>query len=236
MDNDIIDMKNFKIIFCPLDFGSHKSGAAVGATTLTNFTKEILPNAPVIEMKRERGCFSLNSLMQCVRNSSIENIIPFSIGGDHLISCYAIAGVYSVFKNLKVVQFDAHHDAYNEWPISHYSFMRYLQPILSIERHGLRWDKNEVNDTQYNSKDQYIYITIDVDYFSPSLVSSVGHPVKTANFNASSTADFHTALDNLDLPIIGVDICEWYGSESSSEKLFLKEVIAHLVEKINVSN
>jgi arginase family enzyme len=84
-----------------------------------------------------------------------KNNIKVLVGGEHLLTYFSFLAIKDLlnFSKLKLVIFDAHHDSYNDQPLTHYSFVDWL-----IEKHntevlivGLRYELESKN-----SKIQYL--------------------------------------------------------------------------------
>lgn len=123
---------------------------------------------------------------------------PVMFGGEHSITLGAVKAFSSLYKNLTILQIDAHGDLRDEWGGSKYSHacvMRRCSEIANIIQVGIRSiSKDEVdfiaatkriktflgnifdvNDV-LNSLSDNVYITIDVDGLDPSIMPSTGTP------------------------------------------------------------
>ena len=132
--------------------------------------------------------------------------IPVIFGGEHSITPVAVKAIAKHYKNLSVLQFDAHADLRDKYRGSmnnHACVMRRVLEICPAVQVGIRnisqegWEfirrtgqiskihfvnsKSQApNNKQYqNIKSKLsknVYITIDVDVFDPSVVPAVGTP------------------------------------------------------------
>lgn len=129
-----------------------------------------------------------------------DNKFPVLIGGNHTITIGAIKAFSEYFKNLSVLQLDAHSDLrqiYEGSELNHACTMaraREYAPIVQVgirsmsagellhaekERifyaHELYYDK-KLYDKAIDKLTENVYITIDLDVFDPSLMPSTGTP------------------------------------------------------------
>ena len=129
-----------------------------------------------------------------------ENKFPVIIGGNHTVSIGAFKAFSESFKNLSVLQLDAHGDLRQVYEGSEYNHAcamaraREYAPVVQV---GIRsmsaeelpyYEKDRMffSHELYYNKDLYnnaidklsenVYITIDLDVFDPSLIPSTGTP------------------------------------------------------------
>src|SRR4030043_414024 len=127
--------------------------------------------------------------------------IPLMLGGEHSITLGAVEAVKKKYKDLSVLQFDAHTDLINEYEGSKYSHacvMRRIQEQgIKIVQIGIRNTNTEIEE--YIKKNQKkllifeapglpdieevlsgltknVYLTFDLDALDPSIMPSVGTP------------------------------------------------------------
>ena len=125
---------------------------------------------------------------------------PVIIGGNHTVSIGAFKAFSENYRNLTILQLDAHADLREEYEGSRYNHAcvmaraRELAPVVQV---GIRsMSEGEVADVDrnrmfyshelYYNKSLYakaldtltenVYITIDLDAFDPSLIPSTGTP------------------------------------------------------------
>jgi len=131
----------------------------------------------------------------------LENdIFAVIIGGEHSVSIGSIKAHAKHFKNLTVLQLDAHADLREEYNGSKYNHAcvmartKELCPIIqvgirsmdssekdSIDKSGVFFAKDIYNTTDWIKKvvsklSKNVYITIDLDVFDPSIMPSTGTP------------------------------------------------------------
>ncbi len=130
------------------------------------------------------------------------NKIPVMLGGEHSISFGAVQAVHEKFPKLSVLQLDAHADlreSYQESAYSHAAVARRISEICPLVQVGIRSMSKEEGDFLPKSKVKSysadfvldgknwcekicrdlqgdIFITIDLDVFDPSIMSSTGTP------------------------------------------------------------
>lgn len=129
-----------------------------------------------------------------------KNKIPMVLGGEHSISYGVIRALKRKYKNLSVLQFDAHADLINEYEGSKFSHACVMRRILDLKipvvQVGIRNMNQEISEylkkNKKQSKNIYfapgvppptkilkgltknVYLTFDLDAFDPSIMPSVG--------------------------------------------------------------
>ena len=146
------------------------------------------------------------------------------IGGEHLVTLGEIKAVKKHYKNLAIIQFDAHADLRKEYlgeTLTHAGVMYQIGSLIGFEniaQIGIRsGEKAEFQlmqkyNTMKNSpleldnfKDKEIFITIDLDVLDPSLMSGVGTP-EAGGLNYIELINWLKHLKGFN--IIGIDIVE----------------------------
>lgn len=159
-----------------------------------------------------------------------DNKIPVVLGGEHSISPHVVKECSEKYKDLSVLQFDAHadlRDSYQGSKNNHACPMRRILEIcpavqvgirsISKEEHAfaeesgqlkkIHWaEKIELVEKIENQLSKNIYITIDVDVFDPSLIPATGTPEPGGMF-------WYEVIDILsrvcrDKNIVGFDVVE----------------------------
>ncbi len=158
---------------------------------------------------------------------------PLILGGEHSISSGAVSAVSNTYPDLILIQLDAHADLRHEWlgsPHSHACAMRRCLDILPSEallqvgiRSGTKHEFNElkrknrlitntseplhINLEKALSKysEKHIYVTIDLDWFDPSVLPGTGTP-EPGGFLWKDFAEIINVLKNH--KIVGADIVE----------------------------
>ncbi|MDD3741783.1 MAG: agmatinase [Bacteroidales bacterium] len=166
----------------------------------------------------------------CAKKYYVDGKIFTMIGGEHSVSIGAIMASAEQFDNLSVLQLDAHSDLrpeYNGSPFNHACAVHWASKNTNLVQVGIRsmdvvekpyLNKSNVfyaeniatrNDWQQGVVDKLtenVYLTIDLDYFDPSILPSTGTP-------EPGGIDWYPTLDLLkklakQKNIIGFDIVE----------------------------
>ena len=161
------------------------------------------------------------------------NLKPLILGGEHSISIGVIEALVEKYPNLIMIQLDAHADLRNSYQNNKYShactIRRCLEilPSKKVLQIGIRSGTKEEFTIMKNShqlikfrtgdsileiqkklepfKNQPIYLTIDLDWFDPSLLPGTGTPEPGGLF----WHDFENIIELLNtFRIIGCDIVE----------------------------
>ena len=175
----------------------------------------------------------INKVYKATRYLLDKNIKPIILGGEHSITTGVVKSLTEKYPDLILVQLDAHADLRESYlgnKNNHACTMRRcleLLPSKNIIQVGIRsgtkneFDEMKINNQllQFNIGDNYhelhkklkpylsspIYITIDLDWFDPSLLPGTGTPEPGGFF----WNDFQTIIDGLgEMNIVGGDIVE----------------------------
>ncbi|MCQ2370286.1 MAG: agmatinase [Paludibacteraceae bacterium] len=125
---------------------------------------------------------------------------PIMIGGNHTCSIGSIRAMASQYKNLTILQLDAHSDLRPEYEgteLNHACVMYQAQKLCPITQVGIRsqcieelpyvkkertfyahniFDNNNWQSKAIDTLSENVYITIDLDVFDPSVLPSTGTP------------------------------------------------------------
>lgn len=180
------------------------------------------------------------------------------IGGEHSVSIGAIMASAEHFENLSVLQLDAHSDLrpeYNGSPFNHACAMNWASKNTNLVQVGIRsmdvvekpfvnksnvfyaeniatqigWQQEVVGKLTKN-----VYVTIDLDYFDPSIMPSTGTP-EPGGLDWYSTLDLLRKLTK-QKNIVGFDIVELApkpnnpASDFLAAKLYYK-ILTYILEK-----
>jgi agmatinase len=159
-----------------------------------------------------------------------KNRFTVIIGGEHSVSIGSIKALARKYKNLSVLQLDAHSDLRDEYNGSKYNHAcvmaraRQLCPIVQV---GIRsMDSSEKNSMQkenvffakdiYNNRDwipkvvsklsDNVYITIDLDVFDPSIMPATGTPEPGGLFWYDVLALLKAVFEKTN--VVGFDVVE----------------------------
>ena len=154
---------------------------------------------------------------------------PLMLGGEHSVTLGAVRAVYKKYKDLYIIQFDAHADLRDDYlgvKNSHACVMRRCHDILGdgkIYQFGIRsgereefrfaekhtvmhkFDVDSVESILGELKGKKVYLTIDMDVLDPSAFPGTGTP-------EAGGVTFKELLEAVlklkDLDIVGADINE----------------------------
>lgn len=190
-----------------------------------------------------------------------KNKIPIMLGGEHSVTIGAVKAACESFKNLSVLQFDAHSDLRNSYhgsKFNHACVMRRIREICHAVQVGIRSQdieeikylkENRLLDTIYyaekfnenkiksiiNKLSKDVYITIDIDVFDPSIMPSVGTP-EPGGFSWDQVLNILRSVISKK-NIVGVDIVELspkpnlHHADFTAAKLVYK-IIGYLSRKL----
>ena len=197
--------------------------------------------------------FVLDSIEKEISSYITMGRFIIALGGEHTISYCVFQAFNKQFENLSILQFDAHSDLRDTYEGSKYSHACVMRRIWeknkNIVQVGIRSQCLEEKDfiKQNNIKTYYahnikqnhfdpqiiddlkenVYITIDVDYFDPSIMPSVGTP-EPGGFLWYETLEFLKQIF-INKNVVGLDVVELCPQESIRHPDFL---VAKLIYKI----
>lgn len=155
--------------------------------------------------------------------------IPFMLGGEHLVTLGAVRACAKKYKNLKLIQFDAHADLRDDYlgqKLSHACVMRRCYEILgekSIWQYGIRSGErdeftfakahtnmyshslDEIDKAAKELSGENVYVTIDLDVLDPSEFPGTGTPEAGG---VSYNTLLNAVLKLSKLNIVGIDMNE----------------------------
>lgn len=169
----------------------------------------------------------------------VNNSYPFLIGGDHSLTYFSCKALTSIYGPLNIIVFDAHHDAYPEPNLNHYTVFHHIKRLFhaNVTMIGCRYDRDEPAFKDLSTMSSPCYLSVDVDYFSANLVPSVMDSVPCKEGDLCTFSSFERTLASLKCPIIGADIVEWKGADPTTQEYqFVSKVFHHLVEKVERNN
>jgi len=177
---------SFNLEFYDIETGSevHKNGIHTIAPVTTDHTPEAM----------------VRSVEECAAGLLSEGKFPVFVGGNHSVSIGPMRAFSRFYRNLTILQLDAHSDLRNSYEGSEYNHAcvmaraKELAPVVQV---GIRSmsaeelrnaDRNSIFyscDLKYNKElyrkaidllTENVYVTIDLDVFDPSLMPSTGTP------------------------------------------------------------
>ena len=192
-----------------------------------------------------------------LNQKSIENnLFPLTLGGEHSITAGCIEPFVKSYKNVTILQFDAHADlrnSYNNQKYSHASAMRRCLDFKNVDliSIGIRnISKEEIpflkkNDSRIKifwAKDQKkwnlkyfkrliknknVYLTFDVDGLDPSIMPATGTPEPGGLFWYETLSLIKTTFKNAN--VIGADINELAPIKGFNSYNFLAAKLAYKI-------
>src|SRR5438876_920275 len=180
-----------------------------------------------------------------------------TLGGEHTISSAIIRAYFETYKNLSILQFDAHSDLRNEYEgtkFSHACFAaRVAEFMTSITQIGIRaLSKDEydfikkskidvffahrIRQSDFNKQfidiviktlKKNVYITFDVDFFDPSIMPSTGTPEPNGFYWDETMRLLRRVMKKRNL--VGFDVVEL---APKNEPVFPNYLAAKLVYKM----
>lgn len=153
---------------------------------------------PIIEKRSPEEL--VNAVYSKVISLLKQEKFPVVVGGNHTVSIGSARAFSHHFKNLSILQLDAHSDLRQEYegsPYNHACAMARMREVAPVIQVGIRsMSREEASDADweriftayelFDDKTKYqkaidkltenVYITIDLDVFDPSLIPSTGTP------------------------------------------------------------
>ncbi|MCX6013078.1 MAG: agmatinase [Chloroflexi bacterium] len=215
------DYNSAKFVIIPVSYESTieiRSGTGDGPKAIIDASEELelyddeldidtfnagIHTLPEVELVMSGPEFMVDRVYQVARDIVADNKIPVLLGGEHSITSGSVKAVREKYKNLSVLQLDAHadlRDSYLSIKYSHACVMRRVLEICPVVQVGLRSISYE--DIQFirqkelkpvlaetyltktkssiekivNNLSDDVYITVDLDVFDPSEMAAVGTP------------------------------------------------------------
>ena len=192
-----------------------------------------------------------------LNQQSIEkNLFPLTLGGEHSITAGCIEPFVKSYKNVTILQFDAHADlrnSYNNQKYSHASAMRRCldfknvdlisigirniskEEIPFLKKNGSRikifWAKDQKKwNLKYFKrliKNKNIYLTFDVDGLDSSIMPATGTPEPGGLFWYETLSLIKTTFKNAN--VIGADINELAPIKGFNSYNFLVAKLAYKI-------
>lgn len=198
---------------------------------------------------------AVNSFRDLVHEVNLEEkeIKLLTLGGEHSISYAPIVKMLQSHPDLLILHLDAHADLRDGYEGFHYSHASIIRRVLDhmTEDHDLiqygirsgtkdeyRWMKSNgtlcssrsefLSKVESISKDRPIYLTLDLDYFDPSILPGTGTPEPGGE-------DFHSFISLVKILInknlVGADVVELSPSIDSTgnSSVFAAKVVRELI-------
>ncbi len=144
---------------------------------------------------------ALATIYSCSSQVLTDNIIPFAIGGEHLVTYPLVQAAFEKYPDLVVIHLDAHTDLRDDYQgnkLSHATVLKRCHDLVGdgrIYQFGIRsgtkdefqfasnghvkiqkFNLDGLAETMEQLKDKPIYVTVDLDVLDPSLFSGTGTP------------------------------------------------------------
>ena len=217
------------IIVCPFDCNSRVPSHA-GTDRIWPL---LLRGLPFTSFDRSDGVIIPYLLENTVRNS--RHSTDLVIGGDHSLTYFVLKGLCSRYGHINVVHFDAHHDSYQNSGLNNYTVFFHAARLLPISIYsvGYRYDTPHVSPVLEREVAGPVYISLDVDYFDPSIITQVGHAVHCERDAICNLATYESSINKIAGPVVGCDLVEWHGApENSNEFNFIQKILHTLLRVI----
>jgi len=184
-----------------------------------------------IVISRNSAKEAIDGVEQAIYDEVVKfNKIPLMLGGEHSITLGAVKAMRKKYKDLSVLQFDAHPDLMNEYGGSKYSHacvMRRIQEQgIGVVQIGIRNTNTEIEEYIKKNKKlkifeapglpsadevltgltKNIYLTFDLDALDPSIMPSVGTP-EPGGLLWHETINFIEEISK-HVNIVGADVVE----------------------------
>ncbi|MBI5079007.1 agmatinase, partial [Candidatus Saganbacteria bacterium] len=198
----------FVVIPCPHEASTtYGKGTARGPAAILRASQEVewFDEELGYETYLKGGVYTLKPLAvgrlpSAVKKILTEGKIPVVLGGEHSITPFAVKAAAEKYRDLSVLQFDAHadlRDSYEGSKNNHACALRRVLEICPAVQVGIRsisaqeWEwarktgqinkihraeKLEIAEKIDNQLTKDVYLTIDVDVFDPSIIPSTGTP------------------------------------------------------------
>lgn len=159
-----------------------------------------------LDFKNKKGAKALNHIYKNVKKLIDDGKFVITLGGEHSISTAPIQAHYDSYPNMSILHFDAHSDLREEYEGSKYSHASFAARVSEFTKditqvgiraqckdeydfikangiktfyayeirngkYGYDWDSKIIDSLKEN-----VYITFDVDFLDPSIMSSTGTP------------------------------------------------------------
>ena len=217
------------IVGIPLDITqTFRSGTREAPDEIRRCSDSIEDYSPILNRDlREKEFTDLGNILLPMSLHALEYIFnainevkyPICLGGEHLITYPVVKALKKRYKNLVVLQFDAHLDMRNEYfgeRFSHATVMRRIFDLgVKVYQFGVRsgcreeYEFARKNGTIIKNIEEFdikkpVYITIDIDVLDPAYAPGVTNPEPCG----ISTKELFDAIYRLDCDVVGFDIVE----------------------------
>jgi agmatinase len=204
-----------------------------GGEKLTGLKTTDIYTLDEIVLSRDSAKVAIEGVEQGIFEEIVKHKkIPLMLGGEHSITLGAVKAVKKKYKDLSVLQFDAHTDLMDKYEGSRYSHACVMRRVLDLKipvvQIGIRNINTEIEEyLKKNPKQEKniyfapglpdtdevagkltknVYITFDLDVFDPSIMPSVGTP-EPGGLLWNETIEFIRNISKK-VNIVGADVVE----------------------------
>jgi len=190
----------------------------------------------VLELEKRKGKKTVEYIYKVVQELINDGKYVVTLGGEHTIAIAPIKAHFCFYKDISVLQFDAHSDLRDKYEGKRYSHACFAARVAEFtsnitqlgiraqckEEYNFMKEKKintfysfEIREGKYgnnwqeaviNSLKEKVYLTFDIDYFDPSLMPSTGTP-EPNGFFWDETMKFLKTLGQ-ERNVIGLDVVE----------------------------
>jgi agmatinase len=217
LEDEFLNYENSKIVVLPVPFdktsswikGSDRGPKAIIEASMNMELYDLETNSEVYK----KGIFTDEDLISVGSEEMIESVyikvkklikdgkFVVTLGGEHTVSLPAIKAHHEIYKDISILQLDAHtdmRDSYLDDKYSHASVMARVQEITNdiisigvrsldlselenINKNNVFFAKDICNSEEWIGQavgklNKNVYISIDLDVFDPSVIPSTGTP------------------------------------------------------------
>ncbi len=240
IDKRYTDYKTAKFAVVPVPYEkttSYGKGTSKGPSAILKASEQIEDYDIELDREPYRAGISVTRPIKAVKaiKGEISRIlddkkIPVMLGGEHSITPFAVGACAEKFRDLSVLQFDAHADLRDEYRGSKYSHACVMRRVLEIcpaVQVGIRSmdaseakfakesgqiskihfaEKLELAEIVTSQLSKNVYITFDVDALDPSIMPSTGTP-EPGGLDYYEVLDVFRAVAR-EKNIVGFDVVE----------------------------
>ena len=249
------DFRKAKVVVAPVPYdatSSFKGGMREGPYAIignSRYVDELLEDASgekltglkttdictldEVILSRNSAKEAVDGIEQAVSHEILKhNKVPLMLGGEHSITLGAVRALKKKYKDLSVLQFNAHTDLMEEYEGSKFSHASVMRRILDLKipavQIGIRNMNTEIEEylakNPKQEKNIYfapglpdaedvagkltknVYLTFDLDAFDPSVMPSVGTPEPGGLFWNETVAFIENISKKVN--IVGADVVE----------------------------
>lgn len=193
----------------------------------------------------------VSAVRQAVVGFIVKDKLVVTVGGEHSVSIGAVAAYHEKYKNLSVLQLDAHTDLRAEYRGSKYNHgcvmgrIRETLPIVQVgirslgadEKPFLAKDRVFFAHEIYNRNDwqakaiakltDQVYISIDLDVFDPSVLPATGTP-EPGGLNWYQVWGFLKQVIK-EKKVVGFDVVELCPNQNDKSSDFLAAKLIYML-------